>query len=366
MDLGIAGRWGIVCASSRGIGRACATALSTEGVNVALNGRDSRSLNDAASELRRIARGEVVAVTGDVRVEETRRALLAACPSVDILITNAGGPAPARLLDASPSGGQSKRTIGLLHPGEMGAAIGAGLVAVGHRVIWASEGRTVQTAVRAERAGLEDLVELAAVVAQSDVILSIVPPSEAVAMATAIRRFAGIYVDLNAIAPGTARRISKTIETRGGRFVDGAIIGAPPSHLGDSRTYLSGAGASEVAAVFDGSVIDVAVVGDRAGDASAVKVAYAGWTKATVALLLLVREYARLEGVEAVLSEEWAISQPHLDAQWKHAQESLTNKGWRWAGEMREISHALAAKDLPCGFHEAAAQVFAAAKRPPR
>jgi 3-oxoacyl-[acyl-carrier protein] reductase len=94
MDLGIAGRQAIVCASSRGLGKACAEALAAEGVAIVLNGRDGISLEQTASDLRARFRVEVEAVAGDVATPDTRGALLRACPDPDILVTNSGGPPP--------------------------------------------------------------------------------------------------------------------------------------------------------------------------------------------------------------------------------------------------------------------------------
>ena len=95
MDLGIAGRKAIVCASSRGLGRACATSLAGEGVAVTINGRDQTVLDAAAVAIREMSGSEVTAVAADVTTEEGRQALLTACPEPDILINNAGGPPPA-------------------------------------------------------------------------------------------------------------------------------------------------------------------------------------------------------------------------------------------------------------------------------
>jgi hypothetical protein len=86
--------------------------------------------------------------------------------------------------------------------------------------------------------------------------------------------------------------------------------------------------------------------------------AYAGWTKASAALLLTQRALARAEGVEDVLVEEWRLSLPELEEQYASAQRSGHRKGWRWVGEMEEIARSMGAQDLPTGFHEAAADVF--------
>jgi 3-oxoacyl-[acyl-carrier protein] reductase len=97
VDLGIAGRWAIVCASSQGLGYACAQALAAEGVHVVINGRDEGRLNQAADELRSTSGIEVRAIAGDITDTEGRRNLLAACPEPDILVTNNAGPKPGAL-----------------------------------------------------------------------------------------------------------------------------------------------------------------------------------------------------------------------------------------------------------------------------
>jgi 3-oxoacyl-[acyl-carrier protein] reductase len=97
VDLGIAGRWAIVCASSQGLGRACAEALAAEGVHVVINGRDGEKLEVTASEIRDHGRGEVRTAVADITSEQGRTALLASCPEPDILVNNNAGPRPATL-----------------------------------------------------------------------------------------------------------------------------------------------------------------------------------------------------------------------------------------------------------------------------
>ena len=99
MDLGIAGKTGIVCGSSKGLVRACAMALAAEGVNVIINGRNTDSLENTAAEIRQTATAAVTAVACDVTTEKGRAALLEACPSPDILVNNAGGPPPGNFRD---------------------------------------------------------------------------------------------------------------------------------------------------------------------------------------------------------------------------------------------------------------------------
>src|SRR4051794_20734506 len=142
--------------------------------------------------------------------------------------------------------------IGLLHPGEMGAAIGAALRARGHEVGWASEGRSEATRRRAADAGLHDVGTVAALAASCDTILSVCPPHAALDVARSVGDFGGRYVDANAVSPATVRAIAAVVR----RCVDGGIVGGPP----DPRLYLSGFGADEVGALFAGSPVEPRVL----------------------------------------------------------------------------------------------------------
>ena len=274
--------------------------------------------------------------------------------------------------------------IGLLHPGEMGAAVGRCLTAGGHEVLWVPEGRSAETAARAGAAGLTAAGDLADLVRRSDVIMSVCPPHAALGLARQVAQiqpaFSGVYVDANAISPATAREVAGIIEVAGASYVDGGIIGTPPVTPGFIRFYLSGPRAGEIRDLFDGSPVDARVV-DRGtgsgaggvgagaigagaigagaiGSASAVKMAYASWTKGSAALLLTARALARAEGVEDVLLAEWGISQPGLEERSARASASAAAKGWRWIAEMEEIAATMAAAGLPEGFHQAAAEVY--------
>jgi 3-hydroxyisobutyrate dehydrogenase-like beta-hydroxyacid dehydrogenase len=242
--------------------------------------------------------------------------------------------------------------IGVLHPGAMGAALGAALVANDHEVLWVSAGRSDATRARAEAAGLVDVGSMDALAARSDVVISICPPEHAAAVAADVRDagFAGVFVDANAISPETAARIAPS--------VDGGVIGGPPRVAGTTRLYLSGPGAADVGALFAGSVLDAPVLDDQIGTASALKMSYAAYTKGVSALLLALRETARSNGVDQYLLDEWAISQPDLAAVSELAAQSSGPKAWRWIAEMEEIASTFAAAGQPDGFHRAAAEVY--------
>jgi hypothetical protein len=232
--------------------------------------------------------------------------------------------------------------VGLLHPGEMGAAVGA---CAGGEVIWASEGRS--EASRARAAGFQDVGTLTALVGRADVILSICPPYAAAEVARACEGFTGIYVDANAISPQRAREIAALQP----RFVDGGIVGGPPDEPG-TKLYLSGSGAASVAVLFVGTNLEPRVV----ADASAIKMAYAAWSKGSAAMLLAIRDVARHFGVE----EEWELAAPELAKRVPRAEQAAATKGWRWSGEMEEIADTFAAAGQPDGFHRAAARVYRA------
>jgi 3-hydroxyisobutyrate dehydrogenase-like beta-hydroxyacid dehydrogenase len=251
--------------------------------------------------------------------------------------------------------------IGVLHPGEMGAAIGAALREKGETVLWASSGRSAATAERADRAGLSDVVTLAELARRSEVIIAVCPPHAAVELARSMPPFAGVYLDANAVSPATARTIAGLV----GRYVDGGIIGSPPRDRGTTRLYLSGDETSVVADLFAGTLVEARVVSDDATAASAVKMAFAAWTKGTAALLLSVRAVARAEGVEETLLDEWRTSLPALPEQSRAAARSAVAKGWRWVGEMHEIADTFASAGLPDGFHRAAAEIYRRAPRAP-
>ena len=257
-------------------------------------------------------------------------------------------------------GASSKATVGLIHPGAMGATIGAAAGAAGCRVAWASKGRGRATGERAAGAGLADAGSVGDLVRECEFIIAVCPPHAApeVAREVAGYGFDGTYVDANAVSPATARGIGTEITKAGARYVDGGIIGPPAIKPGITRLYLSGSGASEVAALFTGSLVDARAIGDEPGAASALKMSYASWTKGSNAMLLAVRALAAAEGVEEALLAEWGISQPGLVERSEAAAPANAPKGWRFVGEMHEIADTFAGVDLPRGFHEAAAEIY--------
>ena len=251
-------------------------------------------------------------------------------------------------------------TIGLLHPGEMGATVGAAARENEVQVVWASGGRGPATCGRADAAGLTDVETLSSLVERSRIILGVCPPHAATELARAVagQRFSGVYVDANAVSPVTAREVRRIVEAGGASFVDGGIIGPPALTPGTTRLYLSGTESARVAACFRRGPLEARVIDGPPGAASALKMAYAAWTKGSAALLIAIRTLAIHEGVDAALIREWELSQSGLPDRSAGAVRSNARKAWRFSGEMEEIADTFAAAGLPDGFHRAAADIY--------
>lgn len=246
--------------------------------------------------------------------------------------------------------------VGLLHPGEMGAAIGAMLVERGHVVLWHPQGRSEQTARRAAAAGLSAVESFH----EAEVILSVCPPHAALDVARSLQGTSALVIDANAVSPATARCIGELLDDR---WVDGGIVGPPPRREGTTRLYLSGPRSGEASRLFEETRLEPIVLSGSPVAASSLKMAYAAWTKGSAALLLAALGSAQTNGVEEALRAEWSRSLPDLEARWQSAADAAAAKGWRWVGEMNEIAATFAAAGLPSGFHEAAAEMFDRAVR---
>jgi 3-hydroxyisobutyrate dehydrogenase-like beta-hydroxyacid dehydrogenase len=260
-------------------------------------------------------------------------------------------------------GDESAASIGLLQPGAMGSSVGAAARAAGADVCWVSDGRSDATRERAAADGLRDVGRLAALVAEAELIVSVCPPAEALTLARSVFAlgFGGIFVDANAIDPATARAIDAAATAAGARFVDGGIVGPPARSAGSTLIYLSAGctdDAERVARAFAGSLLETSVLAGGAGRASALKMAYAAYTKGSSALLLAVRALARAEGVEDALLGHWARTHPDLNRVSHATARATAGKAWRFAGEMEAIAATFAAAQLPSGFHHAAAELY--------
>lgn len=250
--------------------------------------------------------------------------------------------------------------IGLLHPGEMGAAVGAAARRSGAEVLWVPEGRSQATMKRAEEAGLE-AASLTELLERCEMVLSVCPPHAALSVAEEVAglNFRGVFVDANAVSPEIARAVARAVKDGGARYVDGGIIGPPPLKPGTTTLCLSGSDAEQVAGLFEGSPLGVQRLGEGDDAASALKMCYAAWTKGSMALLLAVQAAAEAHGLSDKLFEQWDRSLPGLRDRAESSAHEARRKAWRWIAEMNEIERTFEAAGLPGGFHEAAADIYA-------
>lgn len=262
-----------------------------------------------------------------------------------------------------PSHGRGVVTaIVVLHPGAMGVSVAASFAIAGHDVRWVADGRSGATAARALEAGLAPLPTLAEGCAHAELIVSVCPPAAAVDVArrVAAEGFAGTYLDANAISPATMADVAAVVAEAGATPVDGSIIGLPAHDSGTTRLYLSGDGAAVLAGDLVGGPLDVIAIAGAIGAASALKMAYAGWTKGSSALLLALVAFASEMGVYEALLDEWGRSMPNMPAQAEGRAAGVGPKAWRFVGEMQEIAASLRDAGVPGDFHDGAAAVYQA------
>jgi 3-hydroxyisobutyrate dehydrogenase-like beta-hydroxyacid dehydrogenase len=255
------------------------------------------------------------------------------------------------------------QTVGIVSPGAMGSAVGAAYLAAGCRVVTTVAGRSPRTAGLAEQAGLELLPGLDEVVRASELVLSIVPPGEAAATATAIAEAAGrsgarpLVSDWNAVSPATARELEQLLAAAGLELLDGSISGGPPRADHPTRVYLSGRSAAEVAAIAP-AWIEARTVGDAVGFASAVKMCTASMYKGSSALLAHALVTAQAHGVLAQVLDDLGDAFPQLIDRAARLLAVSATKAERFVGEMREIAATQASVGLTPDLFEAMAEIY--------
>ena len=246
----------------------------------------------------------------------------------------------------------------------MGSGVGTVLRQNGLRVLTSLAGRGGASHERAAKAGMEDAPNLEALVRECEIVLSIVPPAVAGAVAdqiaAAVRASEAdvLYADCNAIAPGTARGIFQTMVDAGARFADGGIIGGPPTRPGN-RIFTSGPGARELEALRNYG-LDIRVLEGDVGQASGLKMCYAATTKGLQALGAELLVAAKLLGVEDQLRAEQNLG-GDLEAVRHFVERALPNmppKAYRWIGEMEEIARCFEELGMPGRLMMGAADVY--------
>ncbi len=254
-------------------------------------------------------------------------------------------------------------TIAIIGAGAMGSAVGQRLAEGGARVLTLRDGRSAASLGRAAAAGMA--LASAAEIAEAGLVLSIVPPSAAVEVASGIAaalrkaRTPGGYIDCNAIAPSTVQQVASALAGTGWAVLDGSIIGGPPAP-GQAGPVLYVSGDPEGLSTPLGPLgIRVRRMEAPRGAASALKMAYAGINKGVIALGTGVLLAAARAGCADGLRAELAESQPALLAKFGRSIPDMLPKAYRWVGEMREIAAFLGPDDPAARFFGAAADLFA-------
>jgi 3-hydroxyisobutyrate dehydrogenase-like beta-hydroxyacid dehydrogenase len=255
-----------------------------------------------------------------------------------------------------------KPVVALIAPGNMGAAVGKRLTENGLQVLTSLEGRSDASIARARAAGMTDATHDQ--IAAADLILSIVPPGDALTLAERLAPALArgnrkpAYVDCNAVNPKTVIGIEAAIAPTACPFVDAGIVGGPPKPGSPGpRFYASGAEAPRFAVLNDYG-LDVRVLDGRVGAASAMKMSYAGITKGFTALGTVMMLAATRAGTAEVLHRELVQSQPQLLAWLTRQVPNMYSKAYRWVAEMEEIAGFVSEDDAGHQIFAGAADLY--------
>ena len=259
-------------------------------------------------------------------------------------------------------------TVGVVSAGDMGAAIGAALAASGLDAATSLEGRSALTRTRAAEAGMRDAGGLTALVEQSGLLLSVLPPADAVSVAEevadAMARTGArpVFAECNAVAPRTAERVATLIGDAGALVIDAGIIGPPPAPGSKTRIYCSGPDTSPLEALREHG-LDVRRVGPRIGQASGLKMVYAASTKGTTAVWTELLTAAEAMGLtDALLAEFGDAPGPARSVK---AVTEMPRRTRRWVGEMEEVAATFEALGLTPRILLGAADMFRLAAETP-
>ncbi|MEU5449963.1 DUF1932 domain-containing protein [Streptomyces californicus] len=251
--------------------------------------------------------------------------------------------------------------VGILHPGSMGAAVAACAATNAAAVLWCEKGRSTASTVRAARFGLTPVAELAELLDRSDIVISLCPPAAAEDLARDVagHRFAGVYVEANAINPERAQRIAALLEPAA-TVVDGGVVGSPPVRGKTPTLYLSGpiGETGRIEALFADTAVRTAVLGTKVGQASALKLSYAAFQKTSRVLVALAVGMAREHGVDQELIKVASRRTDSYLAEPEYVAKTAA-RAWRWGPELEEAADTLAAAGLPPEMLRAAAVTLA-------
>ena len=255
------------------------------------------------------------------------------------------------------------KAVGLLSPGDMGHVIGQRLIGHGMPVLTCLEGRSERTRGLASKAGIKDVSTYGDLIRETDMILSVMVPGEAVNAAGKVAdtlRETGestVYVDLNAIAPATGREIDGIIRGAGSRYVDASIIGGPPRPGTSTKFYASGPDVEAFQALGDYG-LEVRPLGPEVGQGKGIKMVYGALTKGLSAisaqLLMAAWEMGLYDALEALHEETQGVQLERM----RRAVPNMPNRSRRWVSEMEEIAKTYEALGITGKMYEGAAEFY--------
>jgi 3-hydroxyisobutyrate dehydrogenase-like beta-hydroxyacid dehydrogenase len=255
------------------------------------------------------------------------------------------------------------RAVGLLSPGDMGHVIGERLIGHGMPVLTCLEGRSERTRGLAVTAGIKEVPTYGDMIRETDMILSVMVPGEAVNAAMKVAdtlRETGestVYVDLNAVAPATGREINGIIRGAGSSYVDASIIGGPPRPGTKTKFYASGPDVAEFQKL-SAHGLEVRTLGPEVGQGKGIKMVYGALTKGltaiTTQLLMAAWEMGLYDALEALHDE----TQKGQRKRMANAVPNMPNRSRRWVSEMEEIAKTYEALGITGKMYEGAAEFY--------
>ncbi|MGD8807972.1 MAG: DUF1932 domain-containing protein [Gammaproteobacteria bacterium] len=254
------------------------------------------------------------------------------------------------------------RTIGILGSGDMGSGVAAAFNAAGYAVVTDLSERSAHSRSLARRAGTVDVGSLQAVLETADLVLSIVPPAQAEAVARDVAAhgpMAAVFADCNAVSPRKAAALLEAVGESGTGVLDVGIIGSPPARAGNrgTRFYVAGE-ARSLLLDLDVPGIGFIDMGPEIGRGSAIKMAYASLNKGVDALLTTIALTTMQLGVDEEFFAEIEASQGEMLERMRHRIPFLAATAQRYVPEMHEIAATFAQAGTTPAFHEGAAWLY--------
>jgi 3-hydroxyisobutyrate dehydrogenase-like beta-hydroxyacid dehydrogenase len=257
---------------------------------------------------------------------------------------------------------QIKR-IGFMTPGDMGQGVALQLKNKGFEVLTALEKRSDRSRKMAAEIGLADVGSIARLVAQSDLVMSVMNPGAALEFAREAAAAIGgqthkpVFIDCNAIAPDTMREIAELMKGAGARCLDGGIIGPPPRGKAKTNLYISGPGSADLQQIGN-EQLRVTIMSEKLGDASAIKACYSGFNKGAQGLLLETLVAAQRLGVYAELEKQLLSSKADMYNWLLETLPQMPPKAYRWVPEMNQLAKTFEGVGLTPRIFQGQADMF--------